>query len=96
MNTDTYIICQDYNTAAIKTLAKKPVSPMKKMKRKVDYEQDTEDTGLEAENAMKKLCLAEQRGTGRDVNMLSQQLLSFQSRFIQYFFYNDAAVFLNI
>ena len=28
---------QDYNTAAIKTLAKKPVSPMKKMKRKVGY-----------------------------------------------------------
>ena len=44
---------------------------MKKMKRKVGYEQDTEDTGLEAENAMKKLCLAEQRGTERDVNMLS-------------------------
>ena len=70
MNTDTYIICQDYNTAAIKTLAKKPVSPMKKMKRKVGYEQDTEDTGLEAENAMKKLCLAERNGvqTG-DISM---------------------------
>ena len=43
---------------------------MKKMKRKVGYEQDTEDTGLEAENAMKKLCLAERNGvqTG-DISM---------------------------
>ena len=44
---------------------------MKKMKRKVGYEEDEGNTGLEAEQAMKKLCLAEQRGTGRDVNMLS-------------------------
>ena len=44
---------------------------MKKMKRKVGYEQNTEDTGLEAENAMKKLCLAEPvRGQG-DVCMQS-------------------------
>ena len=44
---------------------------MKKMKRKVGYGQEAEDAGLEAEHAIKKLCLAEQRGTGRDVNMLS-------------------------
>ena len=62
---------QDYNTAAIKTLAKKPVSPMKKMKRKVGYGQEAEDAGLEAEHAMKKLCLIEQRDASKDINMLS-------------------------
>ena len=38
---------------------------MKKMKRKVGYEEDEGNTGLEAEQAMKKLCLAEPvRGQG--------------------------------
>ena len=52
-------------------MAKKPVSPMKKMKRKVGYGQEAEDAGLEAEHAMKKLCLIEQRDASKDINMLS-------------------------
>ena len=43
---------------------------MKKMKRKVGYGQEAEDAGLEAEHAIKKLCLAERNGvqTG-DISM---------------------------
>ena len=45
---------------------------MKKMKRKVGYGQEGEDAGLEAEHAMKKLCLAEDSGAqGGDVHMIS-------------------------
>ena len=44
---------------------------MKKMKRKVGYGQEGEDAGLEAEHAMKKLCLIEQRDASKDINMLS-------------------------
>ena len=66
----SHVQLQDYNLSAIRVLASGRLSLLKKMKRKVGYEQDTEDTGLEAENAMKKLCLAEWNGvqTG-DISM---------------------------
>ena len=44
---------------------------MEKMKRKVGYGQEAEYAGLEAEHAMKKLCLIEQRDASKDINMLS-------------------------
>ena len=64
------MLLQDFNTAAIKTLARKPVSPLKKLKRKVGYGRDEKDTGVEAEHAMKKLCLAEpSQALSRDDSM---------------------------
>ena len=56
---------QDFNAAAIRSLSKKPVSPLKKMKRKVGYEQDGVDAtfmGTEESLNMKRLCLKDNQG----------------------------------
>ena len=67
----SHVQLQDYNLSAIRVLASGRLSPLKKMKRKVGYGQEGEDAGLEAEHAMKKLCLIEQRDASKDINMLS-------------------------
>ena len=41
------------------------------MKRKVGYGEEGGDIGIDAEGAMKKLCLIEQRDASKDINMLS-------------------------
>ena len=54
---------QDYNVAAIEAIAKAPVSPLKKIKRKVGYGDSTEDDSDKSDRparcAMKRLCLSD-------------------------------------
>lgn len=62
---------QDYNVAAIEAIAKAPVSPLKKIKRKVGYgdstEEDSDKSDRPARTAMKRLCL-EDGPTGSHVD----------------------------
>ena len=55
---------QDYNIAAIEAIAKGPVSPLKKIKRKVGYEDHAEEENGDNSDeppraAMKRLCLGD-------------------------------------
>ena len=67
--------CQDYNSAAIRLLSSKPTSPLKKVKRKVGYEDGAEEeadaaTGS-AQAQLKRLCLEERQKPDLDVPMAS-------------------------
>lgn len=49
---------QDYNQAVIKTIQSKPVSPMKKVKRRVGYQKEATDAEVnDSEQQLKKLRL---------------------------------------
>ncbi|KAI0688833.1 hypothetical protein C8Q76DRAFT_635121 [Earliella scabrosa] len=61
---------QDYNIAAIEAIAKAPVSPLKKIKRKVGYGDSTEEESDKGDKppqgAMKHLCLTDRSTSSHD------------------------------
>ena len=65
---------QDHNSEVIRVLGTRTVSPLKKAKRKVGYE-DVEDEGSDdaqdfgPDTGLKRLCLEEKRDGGQDIHM---------------------------